>query len=97
MKEGMEEDNNGVEVEITWDDDLSMLGANADWGPTAHAHRSAIKLLQQAISKGSTKCKQFVDLLESRVSDEVRIQLGSLKQIIQERVYCSCHELGACH
>ncbi len=59
LEDGMEEVDDRVEAEITWDDDLSTLEANADWGPTACTHCSTIELLQQAISKSSTKCKQF--------------------------------------
>ncbi len=50
-KDGIEVDSGGTNIEFTWDEELSKLGAGTNWGPSACAHCAAIKLLRQAMLK----------------------------------------------
>ena len=53
---GSEEGNRLVEeaFEIAWDCSISQVGGDADWAPTAQAHRAAIDLLGSVLNS-STK------------------------------------------
>ncbi len=73
------EDEQQDRVELVWDNDLESNPI--DWGPTARAHRIAIKFLQQAISKSYVEKKHFCELMEGQLRRAVRNQLGDLEQI----------------
>jgi hypothetical protein len=64
----MEEDNDSIPsgseegdflaeeaFEVTWDCSISQVGREADWAPTAQAHRAAIDLLGSVLNS-STRC-----------------------------------------
>ncbi len=46
LEDDMElDDESDLEVEFDWQDDISNLGAEMDWGPPVCTHRAALNLL----------------------------------------------------
>ena len=44
------DEDSDLEIDFDWSDDISNIGAGLDWGPTAHAHRATLDLLQKTLS-----------------------------------------------
>jgi len=40
----------GLALGFDWDEEISDLGIGTDWGPTARAHRTALNLLNKAVT-----------------------------------------------
>jgi hypothetical protein len=69
-----------------WEEDkeVSEIREGMDWGPIAQAHRTALELLQDAVSQSYHDRSKLKDLLEEKISLEVRSHLGNLDRLIQE-------------
>ncbi len=86
--DGVECGNGGFNLVFGWEEDVKMSNAedtgNKEWGPSIHAHRTALELLRDAVSQANHDRAKFESSIEGKVSIEVRAHLGILNQMIQD-------------
>ena len=75
---------------ITWDCSLSQVGGDADWAPTAQAHRAAIDLLGSLLNSSTKRHIACIKALNARAdlgsqeATNISRQLRQLLQVVHE-------------
>ncbi len=86
--DGVECGNGKFDLVFGWEEDIKMSNmeetGNKEWGPSIHAHQTALVLLWDAVSQAHHDRAKFVSSIEGKVSMEVRAHLGSLNWMIHD-------------
>ena len=75
---------------IAWDCSISQVGREADWAPTAQAHRAAINLLDSVLNSWTRRHIACIKTLNARAdlgsqeANDIRQQLRRLLQVVHE-------------
>jgi hypothetical protein len=72
------DEDSDLKIDFDWLVDISNLGAETDWGPTAQAHCAALDLLQKALSLSHKQHKSDT----RHLSQEIWVKLGKLDNLI---------------
>ncbi len=68
----------GLALNFDWDEEISDLGIGTDWGPPARAHRTALNLLNKAVTAAYASHKPDMEEL----AEDIIGRLGDLEILI---------------